>query len=47
VYRIGKGRGRSNVAEFPQPLDPSRIDAVILLRDQDHIELVDVRVHSH
>ena len=47
INRVGNRRRNADDADLAQPLDAHRVDDVVLLIDEDHLDVVDVGIHRH
>src|SRR3981081_4716196 len=45
--RVGDGRGGAHDADLADALDAERIDQRVLLLDEDHVDVVNIRIHRH
>ena len=45
IDRVGNGRGGAYIAKLSKTFHPDRIDEIVLFRNQDYVDVSNIRVH--
>src|ERR1700732_2651586 len=44
---VGNGRSSAHIAQLSNAFYPDRIDEIVLLRNKDHVDVLNIRVHRN